>query len=135
MDILNYLLETLVPVGHCRLDHDKIERPFFGQEIGEQISRQAEPPKVAGDCFENRRSRGMFAAEPASTPPVGFKLLLPSHKGGQPVEVVEQLKVGLASKKSGHAEQAGGLEPEIVCREVIDRRIHEQNLGLHSSLP
>jgi len=50
-NIFYHFFETIVPVGHRRLDHNKIERPFFGQKTGEQITRQTEPPEVAGDCF------------------------------------------------------------------------------------
>src|SRR4030042_557756 len=113
VDILNNFLEAIVPVGHCRLYHNKIERAFFGQEIGKQTARQAEPPKVAWDCFEGLWSRDLPPVKPASTPPVGLILLLSGHNRDQPVEVIEQLKVGLATQKSGHAKHSGGLEPEI----------------------
>jgi hypothetical protein len=44
----------------------------------------------------------------------------------QPVEVIEKGKFRLAPKVSGDTKQPIGLNPEIIRREIVYRRIYKQ---------
>jgi len=96
---------TRIPVGHHRLDEDEIESILVFKEVQKYRSWQAEPPKVPRDLFKAGWIWNLFTIESASAPPVGFKFLLLHYEGMQPVQVIEQLKIGLVPQISRNAKQ------------------------------
>ena len=126
-DVFDDFAGAGVPVGHGDLHEGEVEGAASGEEAAEEGSRQAEAAVVAGDGLQAGGPGDSLGGEAASAPAVGFAGLVAGEGGMEAVEVVEEGEVGAVLQESGDGEQAVGLEPEVVGREVVDRRIDEQD--------
>jgi len=130
-NVLYDFADALIPVGHHRLDEDKIKR-LLSQEISEDIARQAETAEVTRDVRQGRGGGELLTVKSAPAPLVGLEALLLGHEWVQAVKIIEEGEFCFGPKITCDAKQAIRFHPEIISREIVNRGTYQQNLRSHS---
>lgn len=125
------LRHTRIPVGHYSLNQSDVERAARRQQVAKVGTGQTKPVVAARNGLQGRRFLDLGGEKPAPAPAV--LLELGRYRRMQPVQEVEENQIGRVTQLAGNPQQAVRLEPEIIRRKIVDRRIYQQYAGHHFS--
>src|SRR5262245_7892143 len=115
-DIVNDFLYPRIPVGHHRLDKDKIKRPTR-KDAKEVLAWPSEAPVSAGNVGQRcGLGQWLLIKSPAA------ELIAVSRD-----QVIKDGEVLLA-KPARNAEQTIRAQPEVERREIVDWRVDQEDV-------